>query len=525
MPSDVTDSNSLSGKKAELEKTKTSAPLSGSRDLSTEAANEQVDAQVESVDKFLNGEPAINEPIMNETLTNESLIDETPSEEPPNDETPSNELLNGEPLNNVLQSDSNVCSGGFNMEYVKKARNDRHLLDESVAPILVHDKHFYEKILKQYADNPSPLAEQLASFIDENNLSPKEVQLLLKRLEMGFDDQMESRLFAPYYEEKLSFVEETLLVGLIQLYEQEVVEALSTTSVGLDQTQRFLRLLKSGDLRLEELVETPSRNGLDGETPLIDENAHRAQVIGSLRTIAQLYKKQAKLRRMLANEESEEREIFLTESISSNSGAIAKLLLELRLIKPQLDLMIERLRRLHRAYDLQDKSVVRYKSDAKNGTVTITQKLRIVSDNNPELHDKIFNVMRSKHFNRAFVFRKLVDLSQVNEKFKYDCRERTQELRSILARLDKADKRAKMAKKRLIQGYMFLAHSIAKKNAVRSGLSVFHLFGAGQDGLFEAANSFSKQRGRRFSTHAARKIRQAITRAIAAKAGPKPQSI
>src|SRR5207244_4872319 len=90
-------------------------------------------------------------------------------------------------------------------------------------------------------------------------------------------------------------------------------------------------------------------------------------------------------------------------------------------------------------------------------------------------------------------------------------------LRRQMAAVHEAERRARGAKQELIQANLRLVVSIAKRYMHR-GLQFLDLIQEGNMGLMRAVDKFEYRRRYKFSTHATRWIRQAITRAIADQA-------
>ena len=91
------------------------------------------------------------------------------------------------------------------------------------------------------------------------------------------------------------------------------------------------------------------------------------------------------------------------------------------------------------------------------------------------------------------------------------------ELKEAVHALEVGERKAKEAKKQLIEANLRLTVSIAKKYTNR-GLQFLDLIQEGNIGLMKAVDKFEYRRGYKFSTYATWWIRQAITRAIADQA-------
>jgi DNA-directed RNA polymerase sigma subunit (sigma70/sigma32) len=76
------------------------------------------------------------------------------------------------------------------------------------------------------------------------------------------------------------------------------------------------------------------------------------------------------------------------------------------------------------------------------------------------------------------------------------------------------DQQAESAGQRLVEGSLSMVVAIAEQHR-SSGIHVFDLIIKGNDGLLVALNTFGGSSGESFSSHAAKCVEQAISKAIA----------
>ncbi len=130
----------------------------------------------------------------------------------------------------------------------------------------------------------------------------------------------------------------------------------------------------------------------------------------------------------------------------------------------------------------------------------------------PELSDYPVNEFEFRELKR-----RIESSRSIIDKVKSDFHMSLDELREVVAAIQKGIDQAERGKSEMIRANLRLVVSIAKRYTDR-GLHFLDLIQEGNVGLMRAVEKFEYERGHKFSTYATWWIRQAITRAIADQA-------